>query len=132
MKEYTTIKDRMKVLLDWHRIITSPHTPPVRAFACDHRHLPLGLAYRQLTQLYVWGGVQKALAELKPRVMSNIEEGRRLLGLDMIVKTPSGEPATENNTAVLKLYRMVHLLCSPLPHALFFSMSASYSTLLTL
>jgi hypothetical protein len=47
------------------------------------------------------------LAELKPRVMSNIEEGRRLLGLDMIVKTPSGEPATENNTAVLKLYRMV-------------------------
>lgn len=82
MKEYTTIKDRMKVLLDWHRIITSPHTPP------------------------------KALAELKPRVMSNIEEGRRLLGLDMIVKTPSGEPATENNTAVLKLYRMHQELAS--------------------
>jgi hypothetical protein len=39
MKEYTTIKDRMKVLLDWHRIITSPHTPPVRAFAFDRRRL---------------------------------------------------------------------------------------------
>lgn len=132
MKEYTTIKDRMKVLLDWHRIITSPHTPPVRAFACDHRRLPLGLVCRQLTRLYVWGGgVQKALAELKPRVMSNIEEGRRLLGLDMIVKTPSGEPATENNTAVLKLYRMVHLLCSPGSASPHFSMSASYATLLT-
>lgn len=56
MKEYTTIKDRMKVLLDWHRIITSPHTPPVRAFACDHRYLPLGLAYRQLTRCMFGGG----------------------------------------------------------------------------
>jgi hypothetical protein len=59
--------------------------------------------------------MQKALAELKPRVMSNIEEGRRLLGLDMIVKTASGEPATENNTPVLKLYRMVHIHLPPPP-----------------
>lgn len=60
MKEYTTIKDRMKVLLDWHRIITSPHTPPVRAFACDrcrHRRLPLGARVSSTHAIVcVWGG----------------------------------------------------------------------------
>lgn len=54
-------------------------------------------------------GAQKALADLKPRVMSNIEEGRRLLGLDLIVKTASGDPATENNMPIMQLYRMVCL-----------------------
>lgn len=43
---------------------------------------------------------------MKASALSKIEEGRRLLGLDMVVRTASGEAATESNTLLLKLYRL--------------------------
>eukprot|EP01113_Clastostelium_recurvatum_P028427 TRINITY_DN34395_c0_g1_i1.p3 TRINITY_DN34395_c0_g1~~TRINITY_DN34395_c0_g1_i1.p3 ORF type:complete len:118 (-),score=32.72 TRINITY_DN34395_c0_g1_i1:86-439(-) len=43
---------------------------------------------------------------LKGKVLRKIEEGRVLMGLDMIVRTATGEPANVNNTSLLQLYRM--------------------------
>jgi hypothetical protein len=45
--------------------------------------------------------------ELKDRVISNIEEGRRVMGLDLILRTASGEPATEANSGIISLYHKV-------------------------
>ena len=48
--------------------------------------------------------------ELKAKVMGNIEEGRRVMGLDMIVRNPvDGKPATERDTPIVALYQMVSL-----------------------
>jgi hypothetical protein len=44
--------------------------------------------------------------ELKTQALNKIEQGRRLLGLDMVVRTPSGEAATENNTPLIQLYQL--------------------------
>lgn len=44
--------------------------------------------------------------ELKTQALNKIEQGRRLLGLDMVVRTPSGEAATENNTPLINLYQL--------------------------
>lgn len=38
--------------------------------------------------------------------MSKIEEGRRLLGLDMVVRTETGEAATETNTPIIQLFKL--------------------------
>ena len=56
------------------------------------------------------GGVpvcQDALAKMKAKVMASIEEGRRLMGLDLLVRTNAGEIATERNCSIMELYRMV-------------------------
>jgi dedicator of cytokinesis protein 3 len=44
--------------------------------------------------------------EFKEKAIAKIEEGRRHLGLDMIVRTASGEQATEKNTPLIQLYNM--------------------------
>ncbi|GAM25576.1 hypothetical protein SAMD00019534_087510 [Acytostelium subglobosum LB1] len=74
--EYRIMKDRLSLLIDWHTKILSPS---------------LTLEVREM---------------LKDKVISKIEEGRRLMGLDMIVRTPTGEPAHEGNTGIIQLYRM--------------------------
>ncbi|EFA76538.1 SH3 domain-containing protein [Heterostelium album PN500] len=76
ISEYKIMKDRLSLLLDWHSKILSTS---------------ITLEVREM---------------LKGKVISKIEEGRRLMGLDMIVRTPSGEPAHENNTGIIQLYRM--------------------------
>lgn len=43
---------------------------------------------------------------MKTQALNKIEQGRRLLGLDMVVRTPSGEAATENNTPLIQLYQL--------------------------
>lgn len=48
--------------------------------------------------------------EYKEKIIQKIEEGRRMMGLDMIVRTASGEPATEKNTGIVTLLHMVRLL----------------------
>lgn len=56
------------------------------------------------------GGVpvgKDALAKMKAKVMASIEEGRRLMGLDLLVRTNTGEIATERNCSIMELYRMV-------------------------
>jgi hypothetical protein len=50
---------------------------------------------------------QDALAKMKAKVMASIEEGRRLMGLDLLVRTNTGEIATERNCSIMELYRMV-------------------------
>lgn len=52
---------------------------------------------------------QAALAKMKAKVLASIEEGRRMMGLDLLVRTPSGDIATERNCGVIDLYRMVRL-----------------------
>jgi len=80
MNEYKVMKDRLSLLLDWHTKINSP-------------------------------SITKEVRDmLKGKVISKIEEGRRLMGLDMIVRTPNGEPAHEKNTGIIQLYRMHHEL----------------------
>ncbi|EGG21230.1 SH3 domain-containing protein [Cavenderia fasciculata] len=76
MSEYKIMKDRLSLLLDWHAKIMSPS---------------ITLEVREM---------------LKGKVISKIEEGRRLMGLDMIVRTANGEPAHESNTGIISLYRM--------------------------
>ncbi len=100
MKEYGIVKDRLKVLLNWYRIFTSPHTPQVFPML----HVKTCFSEILIELMYY---KQKALGELKVKVMDNIEEGRRLLGLDMVIKTSSGQPATEKNTTIVTLYRKV-------------------------
>ncbi|KYQ89326.1 SH3 domain-containing protein [Tieghemostelium lacteum] len=76
INEYKIMKDKLSLLLDWHSKILSP------SITLDVREM------------------------LKGKVISKIEEGRRLMGLDMIVRTPNGEPANEKNTGIIQLYRM--------------------------
>ena len=57
------------------------------------------------TNYFPWH-VQAQKAELKTQALNKIEQGRRLLGLDMVVRTPSGEAATENNTPLIQLYQL--------------------------
>lgn len=45
--------------------------------------------------------------EMETQIMKQIEEGRRLMGLDILVKTESGEVATEKNTQIIDLLNMV-------------------------
>ena len=42
--------------------------------------------------------------QLKSRVLDKIEEGRRLMGLDVIVRRPDGIRCTEQNTGIIKLF----------------------------
>eukprot|EP01133_Synstelium_polycarpum_P010994 gene10994-12806_t len=77
--EYKIMKDRLSLLLDWHSKILSTS---------------ITLEVRDM---------------LKGKVISKIEEGRRLMGLDMIVRTANGEPAHETNTGIIQLYRMKDL-----------------------
>ncbi len=44
---------------------------------------------------------------MKAKVMTSIEEGRRMMGLDLLVRTETGEIATEKNCGVIDLYRTV-------------------------
>eukprot|EP01088_Endostelium_zonatum_P019872 TRINITY_DN706_c7_g1_i1.p1 TRINITY_DN706_c7_g1~~TRINITY_DN706_c7_g1_i1.p1 ORF type:complete len:607 (+),score=94.56 TRINITY_DN706_c7_g1_i1:7-1827(+) len=44
--------------------------------------------------------------EMQAQIMKQIEEGRRLLGLDIIVKNDKGEIATEKNTPIVRLFEM--------------------------
>jgi hypothetical protein len=77
MNEYKALKERISVLLEWHHKICSNGTTETRR------------------------------KELKDKVFAKIEEGRRLMGMDMIVRTSTGEVATERNTGVIALYHMV-------------------------
>jgi len=77
MKDYMSLKERMMTLLDAHTKICSPDSTETRK------------------------------REEKERAISKIEEGRLQLGLDLIVKTSTGEPANEKNTPILTLYQMV-------------------------
>jgi hypothetical protein len=45
--------------------------------------------------------------QLKKQVFEKIEEGKRLMGLDVILRLPSGERCDENNTPVLTMFQMV-------------------------
>jgi hypothetical protein len=45
--------------------------------------------------------------QLKSKVMDKIEETRRLLGLDVVVRRLDGDRATSENTPLLKLLDMV-------------------------
>lgn len=38
-----------------------------------------------------------------------IEQGRKNMGLDILVRCPSGEPADDRNTPIISLY---HMVCS--------------------
>lgn len=46
---------------------------------------------------------------MNAKVLASIEEGRRMMGLDLLVRTSSGNIATEKNCGVIELYRMVRL-----------------------
>jgi hypothetical protein len=46
-------------------------------------------------------------ADIRSAVISKIEEGRRLLGEDMIVRLQTGDAANETNTSLMQLYQMV-------------------------
>ncbi|ELR23221.1 SH3 domain containing protein [Acanthamoeba castellanii str. Neff] len=58
----------------------------------------------RLKTLFSWN--KDALAKMKAKVMASIEEGRRLMGLDLLVRTNTGEIATERNCSIMELYRM--------------------------
>jgi len=48
--------------------------------------------------------------ELRSVVLAKIEEGRRQLGQDLIVKTEQGDIANEGNTPTMQLYKKVRTL----------------------
>lgn len=52
--------------------------------------------------------IQDVLEALKTKVTEKIQEGRVMMGLDMIVRTPNGEQADETNTNAIPLYQMVN------------------------
>ena len=52
--------------------------------------------------------------EEKDKIITKIEEGRIQLGLDMIVKTSTGEVASEKTTPIMTLYQMVNIIPSSL------------------
>jgi len=74
--EFKALKERIGVLLEWYHKISFAGTTETRR------------------------------KELKEKVVQKIEEGRRLMGLDMIVRTTGGEPATEKNTGIITLLHM--------------------------
>ena len=76
MEQYRALKDRVLLLLDWYHKIMSINTTETRK------------------------------KEFKEKAIAKIEEGRRHLGLDMIVRTTSGEQANEKNTPLIQLYNM--------------------------
>lgn len=49
--------------------------------------------------------------ELRSVVLAKIEEGRRQLGQDLIVKTDEGDIANEGNTPTMQLFKKARLLC---------------------
>ena len=82
----------MQILLEWFHKITSAGTTEVQISSHENffKHL-----------------LQTRRKELKEKVIIKIEEGRRIMGLDMIMRTAAGEPATEKNTGIITLYKMV-------------------------
>ncbi|EGC38812.1 hypothetical protein DICPUDRAFT_27977 [Dictyostelium purpureum] len=80
MNEYKVMKEYLSLLIEWHSKIANHSTEA------------------------------QEVREIKGKVINKIEQGRRLMGLDMIVRTPNSEPAHEKNTGIIQLYRMHHEL----------------------
>ncbi len=58
----------------------------------------------------ITGGIDPSTVlynELRTVVLAKIEEGRRQLGQDLIVKTDEGEIANEGNTPTMQLFKKV-------------------------
>ncbi len=75
MDAFRSVKDRLVLLLDWNTKIANPALPH------DVRDL------------------------LKNQVQNKIEEGKRVLGLDIVLRSATGEPLTFKNTPMVALYR---------------------------
>ena len=54
---------------------------------------------------------QSLRVQLKSRVIDKIEEGRRIMGLDVVVRKNDGSRCTENNTSVIELLHK-HIIIS--------------------
>eukprot|EP00002_Diphylleia_rotans_P033952 TRINITY_DN726_c0_g1_i1.p1 TRINITY_DN726_c0_g1~~TRINITY_DN726_c0_g1_i1.p1 ORF type:complete len:1627 (-),score=400.74 TRINITY_DN726_c0_g1_i1:247-5127(-) len=74
--EFKLIKQRMSLLAEWRRILLDQKTP------------------------------EDVLQKLRQKVLAKIEEGRKIMGLDMIPRTEKGEPADEKNTHLMQLFNM--------------------------
>ena len=72
-QDFFNLKQRLLLLMEWYLTITSSDTDAM---------------------------VQ---GQLKSKVMGKIEETRRLLGLDVVVRLLDGDRATEENTPLLQL-----------------------------
>jgi dedicator of cytokinesis protein 1 len=57
-------------------------------------------------KLHMAGLTEAQKNEFRTSAVAKIEEGRRLLGMDMVVRTNAGEPANETNTPLVELYKM--------------------------
>lgn len=57
-------------------------------------------------KLHMHGLTEAQKNEFRSSAVAKIEEGRRLLGMDMVVRTAAGEPANETNTPLVELYKM--------------------------
>jgi hypothetical protein len=93
------LRTLVEILFNFNRKLNMSSTPDVRIIMC--------CTFCSLTFHVLTPSSQAQKAEIRSAVVSKIEEGRRLLGEDMIVRLGTGEAANETNTALLQLYQLV-------------------------
>jgi hypothetical protein len=52
---------------------------------------------------------QATRENLKKELLKMVEQGRKNMGLDILVRCSSGEPADDRNTPIISLYHMVRV-----------------------
>jgi hypothetical protein len=86
--ELLQVKHKLEMLLTYHQKLLLPPTKYAKTI----------------------GGIDPSAVlrnELRSVVLAKIEEGRRQLGQDLIVKTDEGDIANEGNTPTMQLYKKV-------------------------
>lgn len=76
LHEFSSMKQRLTLIMDWYAKIKSPDTE------------------------------QQLKVQLKSRVIDKIEEGRRSMGLDVIIRSPDGVRLTEQNSGIVEMFKL--------------------------
>lgn len=62
------------------------------------------------TQSFIFFELKEVKNSVKLQVLDRIEESRRKLGQDVILRTATGDMVTEHNTPIVELFQMVQRL----------------------
>jgi hypothetical protein len=91
MGEFRVMKERLSIMFTKFRKIMSAASDLVRA----------------ITMQLLFNCSQATRESLKKELLKMVEQGRKNMGLDILVRCPTGEPADDRNTPIISLYHMV-------------------------
>ena len=100
MEEFDEMKSRLAHLTEWYNKLTSPSSP-----ASIKRQLESKVILASTAGIVVVYSVFQ-------QILQRIEEGRRAMGMDVVVRTDDGKRATDSNSG---MFINRWLLCCSMP-----------------